>query len=72
MATRKNEIIDSSINKRVYTPNEIMVIMGMPRATAYQFLNKVYEDQAPFKVIKINTIIRVPKEGFDAWLNSVR
>lgn len=72
MATRTNEVVDSCVNKRVYTPQEIMIILGLSRAKVYAFLNKVYETQSPFKVIKIDTSIRVPKEGFDEWLNIVR
>ena len=42
------------------------------KATVYEFLNKAYETQSPFRVIKIKSVIRVPKEGFDEWLNIVR
>lgn len=28
MVTRKNEVVDSCVNKRVYTPQEIMIILG--------------------------------------------
>lgn len=72
MATRTNEVVDSCVNKRVYTPQEIMIILGLSKATVYEFLNKAYETQSPFRVIKIKSVIRVPKEGFDEWLNIVR
>ena len=36
----------------------------------YVFLEKVYEDQAPFKVIKIGKLYRVPKKSFDEWLDN--
>ena len=68
MATRTNEVVDSCVNKRVYTPQEIMIMLGVSEGTTYDFLNKVYETKSPFKVIKINSVIRVPKEGFDEWL----
>ena len=28
MATRTNEVVDSCVNKRVYTPQEIMIMLG--------------------------------------------
>ncbi|MEY8515532.1 cysteine-rich KTR domain-containing protein [Lachnospiraceae bacterium 29-84] len=30
---------------------------------------EAYERQKPFRVIKIGKLYRVPKEGFDQWLN---
>ena len=61
----------ASVRTLVYYPKEIGTMLGLTKSTTYNFLNKVYETQTPFKVIKINTVIRVPKEGFDAWLKSV-
>lgn len=66
---KKPKVID--VEKKVYCPEEIMVMLGLSRTTTYQFLNKVYKDQSPFRVIKVNTVLRVPKEGFDAWLKIV-
>lgn len=66
--TKKKAI---EVERKVYSPEEIMTILGLSKTTTYQFLNKTYETQSPFKVIKINTVIRVPKEGFDAWLKIV-
>ena len=58
----------TNISKLVYYPSEIMVMLGISKSACYSFLNEAYERKAPFKVIKINTSIRVPKEGFDIWL----
>ena len=70
MATRTNEVVDSCVNKRVYTPQEIMIMLGLSKATTYDILNKVYDTKSPFKVIKINSVIRLPKVGFDEWLKT--
>lgn len=61
----------TNISKLVYYPSEIMVMLGISKSACYSFLNEAYEKKSPFKVIKINTSIRVPKEGFDLWLKEV-
>jgi|UniRef100_UPI004027EF10 predicted DNA-binding transcriptional regulator AlpA len=66
--TVKNERKVVKVESRVYRPEEIMTIMGLSKSKTYQFLNDVYNKKSPFRVIKINTVIRVPKEGFDEWL----
>jgi hypothetical protein len=68
---RQKKPVELEVEKKVYTPDEIRIMLGLSKSTTYQFLNKAYEDQSPFKVIKLNTVMRVPKEGFDAWLNVV-
>lgn len=55
-------------DKRVYLPSEIQSMLGISKGACYAFLNKVEKDQTPFRVIKIQSSIRVPKEGFDRWL----
>lgn len=66
-----NNNSDVGVHKMVYTPKDIMVMLNLSRTTAYKFLNDVFEKQSPFKVIKLNTVIRVPKEEFDIWLKLV-
>jgi len=61
----------TNISALVYYPSEIMVMLGISKSACYSFLNEAYEKKSPFKVIKINTSIRVPKEGFDLWLKEV-
>ena len=56
------------IDQRVYSAEDIQVMLGVKRSAAYNFLTKVYKDGAPFLVHKIGTMYRVPKESFDAWL----
>ncbi|PLT59269.1 hypothetical protein CDL27_10290 [Mediterraneibacter gnavus] len=43
--------------------------LGIGRSKAYTFLDEVYENQKPFRVVKIGRLYRVPKEVFDKWLN---
>ena len=64
--------MEDRIEKKVYLPTDIMAILGISKSSCYTFLNKAYEDNGhPFRVIKINSSIRVPKEGFDEWLGKV-
>lgn len=58
-------------SKLVYTPEEVMKMLSLSKTTTYKFLNDAYEKQSPFKVVKIQSVIRVPKEGFDLWLKIV-
>jgi len=60
----------NAITKVVYYPAEIMVMLGISKSNCYDFLNTAYKNNGPFKVIKINSSIRVPKEGFDLWLKA--
>lgn len=55
--------------KRVYDADDIQVILGIGRSKVYDFLEKVYLEKEPFRVIKIGKLYRVPKESFDDWLN---
>ncbi len=63
--------MEDRVDQKVYLPADIMKILGISKTTCYAFLNKVYKDNGhPFKVIKINSSLRIPKEGFDSWLSS--
>ena len=55
------------IDQRVYSAEDIQMILGVKRSAAYNFLTKVYKEGEPFLVHKIGTMYRVPKESFDAW-----
>ena len=65
METEKKQ----DIERRVYSAEEIQVILGMKRSAIYNYLTKVYKDGGPFLVHKIGTMYRVPKESFDTWLS---
>ena len=56
------------IDQRVYSAEDIQMILGVKRSAAYNFLTKVYKEGEPFLVHKIGTMYRVPKDSFDAWL----
>ena len=58
-----------NIEKKVYDAEDIQKSLGIGRSKAYTFLDEVYENQKPFRVVKIGRLYRVPKEAFDKWLN---
>lgn len=62
---------ESDSSSLVYTPEDVMKMLSLSKTTTYKFLKEAYETQSPFKVIKLHTVIRVPKEGFDLWLRMV-
>ena len=57
-------------NKQVYSISEIQKLLGLGRTKTYNFLDEVYKQQEPFRVIKIGKLYRIPKDSFDKWLNS--
>ena len=58
-----------NIEKKVYDAEDLQKLLGIGRSKAYTFLDEVYENQKPFRVVKIGRLYRVPKEAFDKWLN---
>lgn len=63
------DIDTMNLQKQVYDADDIQKLLGIGRSKAYAFLDETYERQKPFRVIKIGKLYRVPKEGFDKWLN---
>ena len=57
-------------NKKVYSISEIQKLLGLGRTKTYNFLEEVYKNQEPLRVIKIGKLYRIPKDSFDKWLNS--
>ena len=55
---------DQMVDRMVYTAEDIQKILGLGRSVTYTFL-----EQKPFKVLKVGKMYRVPKKGFDQWLN---
>lgn len=55
--------------KRVYEVEDVQEILNIGRTKAYAFIQEVYKEQKPFKVIKIGNIYRIPKVSFDRWLD---
>ena len=48
---------------RTYTVNDIAVILGIGRATAYKLANS-----GAFKTIRIGNMIRISRKSFEDWL----
>ena len=57
------------MESKVYTVKDVMMFLGISRSAAYDYIKKVEEEKKPFRVIKIGTSYRIPKESFDKWLN---
>ncbi len=51
------------ITNRTYTVDDITIMLGIGRNTAYKLVN-----DPPFTVLRIGDNIRVPREGFEEWL----
>lgn len=64
----KGIIVETKTEKMVYSVEDIQMMLALGRNSTYAFLDKVYKEQRPFKVLKIGKIIRVPKTSFDDWL----
>ncbi len=58
------------VDQQVYLATDIQRMLGIGKSKAYTFLEDVYRQKnPPFKVLKIGKLFRVPKRGFDEWLN---
>ena len=63
-----NEENGVGIDQQVYLAADIQ--LGIGKSKSYMFLEEVYKQKnPPFKVLKIGKLFRVPKKGFDDWLN---
>lgn len=56
-------------SKRVYSAEDIQQLLGVGRSKVYEYLEKVYKEQTPFRVLKIGRVYRIPKDSFDRWIN---
>lgn len=52
----------------VYLAEDIQAVLGLGRSKTYEYLQEVYRNQSPFRVIKVGRLFRVPKNSFDNWL----
>lgn len=68
MALGKDNQMNKETEKMVYDVEEIQALLSLGRNSTYVFLNKVYKEQKPFRVLKFGKVIRVPKASFDNWL----
>lgn len=61
-------IVDQYRERRsVYTVEDIQGILGLSRSAAYRLVAS-----APFRVVRLNRRIRIPKKSFDVWLEGVK
>lgn len=60
---------NNETDKRVYNVEDIQMMLSLGKNSTYSFLDKVYKEQKPFRVLKFGKVIRVPKASFDDWLN---
>ncbi len=54
---------------KVYNAEDVQRLLGISRSKVYEYLEKVYKDKKPFRVIKIGRVYRIPMESFDKWLS---
>ena len=52
----------------VYTVDDIRKLLGVSRSAAYDYVKKVEKEKQPFRVIRVGTTYRIPKESFNSWL----
>lgn len=61
---------EATVAQQVYLAADIQKILGIGKSKSYTFLEEVYKQKnPPFKVLKIGKLFRVPKKGFDEWVN---
>ena len=61
---------EAAVDQQVYLAGDIQRMLGIGKRKAYTFLEDVYKQKnPPFRVLKIGKLFRVPKKGFDEWLN---
>lgn len=61
---------EGTVDQQVYLAADIQRMLGIGKSKSYMFLEEVYKQKnPPFKVLKIGKLFRVPKKGFDDWLN---
>lgn len=61
---------ETTVDQQVYLATDIQKILGIGKSKSYTFLEEVYNQKnPPFRVLKIGKLFRVPKKGFDEWVN---
>ena len=66
---RDDPSTNNEAEKKVYNVEDIQMMLSLGKNSTYSFLDKVYKEQKPFRVLKFGKVIRVPKVSFDNWLN---
>ena len=58
------------VEQQVYLAADIQRMLGIGKSKSYTFLEEIYKQKdPPFRVLKLGKLFRVPKRGFDEWLN---
>ena len=57
------------LERKVYDAEDIQQMLGIGKSRTYLFLDEVYRNKKPFRVIKVGKLYRVPVQSFDDWLN---
>ena len=52
--------------RRIYTVDDIVQILGIGRTSAY-----ILVKEGHFKIVRIGNAIRISKRSFDEWLDSL-
>lgn len=55
-----------SPERRTYTVMEVAHMLGIGRSTAYLLIK-----ENNFRIVRIGSAIRISKQSFDEWLNSL-
>ena len=55
---------------KVYLASDIQKALSLGRSKTYQFLDEVYKNQSPFRVLKVGKLFIVPQKSFDEWINA--
>ena len=63
----KSQPENNSISQKVYTVQEIAVMLRLEERTAYHFCSTTKD----FKVMRIGPrLVRIDKQSFDTWFNA--
>ena len=62
---RQEEAAAAVTEKRCYTVEDLQIILGIARGTAYKLL-----ERHEFRWFKIGSTYRISKKSFDEWLDS--
>lgn len=57
--------MNTEIKKTVYTVDEIRIMLGISKNSAYSFI----KNNPPFEVLRIGDSYRILKTSFDKWIN---
>ena len=53
-------MMENEMEKKVYKVEDVQNLLGLGRSKAYEFIENVYYDRKPFRVLKIGRSYRIP------------